>query len=225
MLENNHRDRGLVVVLSGFSGAGKGTIMKHLLRKYEGQYHLSISATTRAKRQGEEEGREYFFKTREEFDQMIEAGEFLEYATFNGNSYGTPRGYVEQLITEGKDVILEIEVQGALQVRKIFPDALLLFVTPPSAEALKQRLLCRGTESDEVVRQRLAISSHEATLMEQYDYLIVNDVLEQAVEEVRNVIQSEHFRTTRNKGKIAQLQKQLSAFAVEPEQERGEMAL
>ena len=128
MLENNHRDRGLVVVLSGFSGAGKGTIMKHLLRKYEGQYHLSISATTRAKRQGEEEGREYFFKTREEFDQMIEAGEFLEYATFNGNSYGTPRGYVEQLITEGKDVILEIEVQGALQVRKIFPDALLLFV-------------------------------------------------------------------------------------------------
>ncbi|MBQ2316631.1 MAG: guanylate kinase, partial [Lachnospiraceae bacterium] len=127
----NHRN-GLIIVLSGFSGAGKGTIMKNLLKNYPDMYHLSISATTRDMRPGEQDGREYFFKTREEFDDMIAKGEFLEYATFNGNSYGTPKAYVEQLASEGKDVILEIEVQGALQVKEIFPEALLLFVTPPS---------------------------------------------------------------------------------------------
>ena len=153
--------KGLVVVLSGFSGAGKGTIMKHLLNKYPGMYNLSISATTRGKRQGEEEGREYFFKTREEFDRMVANNEFLEHATFNGNSYGTPKAYVQKLIDEGKDVILEIEVNGALQVKKIFPDALLLFVTPPSATELKNRLVGRGTETADVVAQRLSISSKE----------------------------------------------------------------
>ncbi len=207
------KTRGLVVVLSGFSGAGKGTIMKHLLKQYEGLYHLSISATTRGKREGEEEGREYFFKTREEFDRMVSEDAFLEYATFNGNSYGTPKAYVEQLVSEGKDVILEIEVKGALQVREQFPDALLLFVTPPSAEALKERLLGRGTESEEVAMQRLAISSQEAQLMEQYDYLIVNDVLERAMEEVHNIIQSEHFRTSRNIESIERVREELQAFA------------
>ena len=111
--------KGMIIVLSGFSGAGKGTIMKNLLKAHPGQYHLSISATTRQKRQGEEDGREYFFKTREEFDQMIADNQLLEYATFNGNSYGTPRSYVEQLVNEGKDVILEIEIQGALQIKKL----------------------------------------------------------------------------------------------------------
>ena len=200
---------GLVVVLSGFSGAGKGTIMKHLLNRYPDDYHLSISATTRPIRTGEEDGREYFFKSREEFDAMIDAGEFLEHATFNGNSYGTPKAYVEQLVREGKDVILEIEVQGALQVRRIFEDALLLFVTPPSAEELKNRLMGRGTETDEVIAQRLAISLEEATLMPQYDYLVVNDDLDQAVEEVHHIIQSEHFSTFRNREVIASIQEQL----------------
>ena len=201
--------KGLVVVLSGFSGAGKGTIMKHLLNKYSGQYHLSISATTREKRTGEEDGREYFFKTREEFDRMIEQGEFLEHATFNGHSYGTPKAYVEKLIGEGKDVILEIDVQGALQVRRIFEDAVLLFVTPPSAEELKNRLLGRGTETDEVIGQRLAISIEESSLMKQYDYLVINDVLEDAVDEVHRIISSEHFATYRNLETISEIQEQL----------------
>lgn len=204
--------QGLVVVLSGFSGAGKGTIMKHLLERYPGSYHLSISATTREMRTGERDGREYFFKTREEFDEMIAAGEFLEYATFNGNSYGTPKAYVEQLTGEGKDVILEIEVQGALQVRKLFPEALLLFVTPPSAGELKHRLVGRGTETDEVIAQRLAISAKESALMPQYDYLIVNDVLDDAVAEVHHIIQSEHFATDRNTEEIADMQEQLKQF-------------
>jgi len=204
---------GLIIVLSGFSGAGKGTIMKNLLKTYPDMYHLSISATTRDMRPGEQDGREYFFKTREEFDAMVANNEFLEHATFNGNSYGTPKAYVEQLAAEGKDVILEIEVQGALQVKKIFPEALLLFVTPPSAETLKERLVGRGTESEEVICQRLAISAKESQLMEQYDYLIVNDVLENSVKEVHDIIQSEHFRTVRNKSAIAQMQNELTIFS------------
>lgn len=125
--------KGMIIVLSGFSGAGKGTIMKNLLKAHPGQYHLSISATTRQKRQGEEDGREYFFKTMEEFDQMIADNQLLEYATFNGNSYGTPRSYVEQLVNEGKDVILEIEIQGALQVKNI----------PGSPASLCDAAICR----------------------------------------------------------------------------------
>ncbi|MDD6550464.1 MAG: guanylate kinase [Lachnospiraceae bacterium] len=205
--------KGLVVVLSGFSGAGKGTIMKHLLNKYPGMYNLSISATTRGKRQGEEDGREYFFKTREEFDQMVEKGELLEHATFNGNSYGTPKAYVQKLIDEGKDVILEIEVNGALQVKKIFPDALLLFVTPPSAAELKNRLVGRGTETPEVVAQRLAISSKESLLMPQYDYLVINDRIEDSVERVHEIIQSAHYATKINGAQIAELQEELKAFS------------
>ena len=205
-------NQGLVIVLSGFSGAGKGTIMKHLLDRYPGSYHLSISATTRPMRTGERDGREYFFKSREEFDRMIADGEFLEYATFNGNSYGTPKAYVEQLTAEGKDVILEIEVQGALQVRQIFPEALLLFVTPPSADELKRRLVGRGTESAEVIAQRLAISAKESVLMPKYDYLIINDVLDEAVAEVHRIIQSEHYATGRNGKAIADMQEQLKQF-------------
>ncbi|MBR1635183.1 MAG: guanylate kinase [Lachnospiraceae bacterium] len=205
-------NQGLVIVLSGFSGAGKGTIMKHLLDRYPGSYHLSISATTRPMRTGERDGREYFFKSREEFDRMIADGEFLEYATFNGNSYGTPKTYVEQLTAEGKDVILEIEVQGALQVRQIFPEALLLFVTPPSADELKRRLVGRGTESAEVIAQRLAISAKESVLMPKYDYLIINDVLDEAVAEVHRIIQSEHYATGRNAKAIADMQEQLKQF-------------
>ena len=204
---------GLITVLSGFSGAGKGTIMKHLLKEYPGQYHLSISATTRQKRLGEEEGREYFFKTREEFDAMAREGEFLEYATFNGNSYGTPRSYVQKLVDEGKDVILEIEVQGALQVKKQFPDSLLLFVMPPSAEVLQERLVGRGTESEDVIRERLAISAKESHLMPRYDYLIINDVLEEAVSEVHGIIQSEHLATKRNLDTILDMQTQVKLFA------------
>ena len=205
--------KGLVVVLSGFSGAGKGTIMKHLLNKYPGMYNLCISATTRGKRQGEEEGREYFFKTREEFDRMVANNEFLEHATFNGNSYGTPKAYVQKLIDEGKDVILEIEVNGALQVKKIFPDALLLFVTPPSATELKNRLVGRGTETADVVAQRLSISSKESLLMPKYDYLVINDQIAESVERVHMIIQSAHYAAKANSAQIAELQEELKAFS------------
>ena len=205
-------DKGLVIVLSGFSGAGKGTIMKHLLDAHPNDYNLSISATTRDIRAGEKDGREYFFKTREEFDAMIENNELLEYATFNGNSYGTPRAYVEQLIQRKKDVILEIEIQGALQVKKMYPDALLLFTMPPSAKELENRLVGRGTETPAVISQRLAISCKESQYMDQYDYLIVNDSLERAVDQVHNIIQAEHFRVDRNSSAIKEMQEQLKMF-------------
>lgn len=205
--------QGMVAVLSGFSGAGKGTIMKHLLDEYPGRYNLSISATTRSPRTGETDGVEYFFKTKEEFEKMIAEDAFLEYASFNGNYYGTPRAYVEELTKEGKDVLLEIEVQGALQVRKIFPDAVLLFVTPPSADALKERLVGRGTETGEEIRNRLDISSRESLLMEKYDYLIVNDDLDEAVQTVHDIIESEGRKCGRNRLNIEEMQKELKKFA------------
>ena len=205
-------DKGLVVVLSGFSGAGKGTIMKHLLEAHPQDYNLSISATTRDMRAGEKEGREYFFKTKEEFEEMIKKGELLEYATFNGNSYGTPRAYVEQLIDRRKDVILEIDTHGALQVKKMYPDALLLFTMPPSAEELKNRLVGRGTETDDVIAQRLAISNTEAEIMDSYDYLIINDSLEKAVDQVHNIIQAEHFKVSRNSKAINEMKNELKMF-------------
>lgn len=204
--------KGLIIVLSGFSGAGKGTIMKHLLHAYPDAYHLSISATTRAPRQGEQDGREYFFCTKKRFDEMIAQGELLEYATFNGNSYGTPRSYVEQLINQGKDVILEIEIQGALQVKKHYPEALLLFVMPPTANDLKERLLGRGTETPDVIAQRLAISSKESQYMSGYDYLVVNDDLKKCVNQVHSIISSEHYKTARNVDTIETIQKDLKKF-------------
>ena len=205
-------DKGLIIVLSGFSGAGKGTIMKHLLEAHPNDYNLSISATTRPIRPSEVDGREYFFKTREEFDSMIANSELLEYATFNGNSYGTPRAYVEKLINEKKDVILEIEIQGALQVKKMYPDALLLFTMPPTAKELENRLVGRGTESPEVIAQRLAISCKESSFMDQYDYLIINDSLEAAVDRVHNIIQAEHYKASRNSLSIEQMRKELKIF-------------
>ncbi len=205
-------DKGLVIVLSGFSGAGKGTIMKHLLEAHPNDYNLSISATTRGMRAGEKDGREYFFKTREEFDEMISNNELLEYATFNGNSYGTPKAYVEQLIERRKDVILEIEIQGALQVKKMYPDALLLFTMPPSAKELENRLVGRGTETPDVISQRLAISCKESEYMDKYDYLIINDSLERAVDQVHNIIQAEHFKVGRNTSAINEMKSQLKMF-------------
>ena len=150
--------------------------------------------------------------TREEFDQMIAEGELLEYATFNGNSYGTPRSYVEKLVNEGKDVILEIEIQGALQVKKLYPEALLLFVMPPSADALKERLVGRGTETPDVIAQRLAISSKESQYMGGYDYLVINDQIEKSVENVHAIISCEHYKTTRNSDTIDMIQQDLKKF-------------
>ena len=159
--------RGILIVVSGFSGAGKGTLMKELMKRYEETYALSVSATTRNPREGEVDGREYFFKTTEEFEKMIAKEELIEYARYVENYYGTPRTYVEQQLEAGKDVILEIEIQGALKVKERFPDTLLLFVTPPSAKELRRRLVGRGTETMEVIESRLARAVEESEYMDQ----------------------------------------------------------
>lgn len=189
----NHQ--GILVVVSGFSGAGKGTLMKELLKRYD-NYALSISATTRTPREGETDGKEYFFVTNEQFEKMRDERKLVEYAQYVNNYYGTPKEYVEQKMAEGKDVILEIEIQGALKVKKRFPDALLLFVTPPSAEELRRRLVGRGTETLEVINARLARAAEEASGMEAYDYLLINDDLDRCVEEMHQLIQLQHRKTS-----------------------------
>ncbi|MDD7635458.1 MAG: guanylate kinase [Clostridiales bacterium] len=206
------RNKGILTVVSGFSGAGKGTIMKELMKKYSEQYALSVSATTRAPRCGETDGVEYFFKSREEFEQMIADEALIEYAQYVGNYYGTPKAYVEEQLNAGKDVILEIEIQGALKVKKRFPDTLLLFVTPPSADELKKRLIGRGTETMDVIESRLARALEEAEGIEEYDYLVINDVLDECVEEVHEIIQNEHYRVSRNIEAINTMRDELKGF-------------
>lgn len=199
-------------MVSGFSGSGKGTIMKELIERYGERYALSVSATTRAPRPGERDGVEYFFKSRAQFEQMIADGELIEYAEYVDNYYGTPRTYVEKQLEAGRDVILEIEIQGALKVREKFPDALLLFVTPPSAEELKRRLIGRGTESMEVIESRLARALEEAEGLEEYDYLIINDVLDVCVKEVHEIISNERCRVSRNAANIKEMREELKGF-------------
>lgn len=201
-------NKGILTVVSGFSGAGKGTIMKRLMEKYD-NYALSVSATTRAPRPGEEEGREYFFRTVEEFEKMIAKEQLIEYAKYVDNYYGTPRAYVEEELEAGKDVILEIEIQGALKVKEKFPETLLLFVTPPSARELKDRLVKRGTESMEVILSRMERAREEAKGMDRYDYLVINDVLEDCVDEVHKIIQGEHRKSFRNMDFIEKMRQEL----------------
>lgn len=205
--------KGILIVLSGFSGSGKGTIMKELMKKYSDRYALSISATTRQPRPGETDGVEYFFKTKEQFEEMIAQDKLIEYARYVENYYGTPKSYVEEQLASGKDVILEIEIQGALKVKEKFPDTVLLFVTPPSADALKERLTGRGTETAEVIASRLSRAVEEAEGIEEYDYLVVNDVLEDCVEEVHTIIQNEHARVPRNIDTINNMRKELKSFS------------
>lgn len=201
-------NKGILTVVSGFSGAGKGTIMKRLMEKYD-NYALSVSATTRAPRPGEAEGREYFFRTVEEFEKMIAKEQLIEYAKYVDNYYGTPRAYVEEELEAGKDVILEIEIQGALKVKEKFPETLLLFVTPPSARELKDRLVKRGTESMEVILSRMERAREEAKGMDRYDYLVINDVLEDCVDEVHKIIQGEHRKSFRNMDFIEKMRQEL----------------
>lgn len=190
--------KGILIVVSGFSGAGKGTLMKELLKNYPGQYMLSVSATTRRPRDGEAHGRDYFFISKEEFEKMIAEDQLIEYARYVDNYYGTPRAYVEQKLEEGKDVILEIEIQGAMKVKETFPETVLLFVTPPTAGELKKRLTGRGTESEDVINSRLRRAVEEAGGMDRYDYLVVNDDLAACTKELHDIIQSEHRRSFRN---------------------------
>ncbi len=187
-------ESGRLIVLSGFTGAGKGTVVKRLISNYPEDYALSISATTRSPRPGEEDGREYFFKTAEEFEEMIGGGELLEYACYVNNYYGTPESYVREQLSLGKNVLLEIEIQGGLQIREKFPDTLLLFVIPPTEEILEQRLRGRGTETEEEIAARLERAVEEADGCEVYDYLIVNDDLDECAETIHRIIQSERRR-------------------------------
>ena len=207
------KNKGILLVLSGFSGSGKGTVMKEIMKKYSDRYALSISATTRSPRQGETDGVEYFFNTREEFEEMIAKDELIEYAQYVSNYYGTPKAYVQEQLNAGKDVILEIEIQGALKIKEKFPDTLLLFMTPPSAEELKKRLIGRGTESMEVIQARLKRAIEEAEGIEKYDYLIINDDLEECVERFHSIVTNEHERVSRNEENIANMRSQLAAFA------------
>lgn len=206
------KKQGTLVVVSGFAGTGKGTVMKELLKRYD-SYALSISATTRNPRPGEVDGREYFFKTTEEFEQMIGENEFVEYACYVGNYYGTPKKYVQEQLAAGKDVILEIEIQGAFNIKSQFPDALLLFIAPPSADVLKERLVGRGTETEDVIEQRLARAVEEARGIENYDYLVVNDDLDECVETVHQVIQSAGWKMSRRVTDMEELKKQISKFS------------
>ena len=205
------KQQGILAVVSGFSGAGKGTLMKALLEKYD-NYALSISATTRKPREGEVHGREYFFMSVDEFEALIANDQLIEHAKYVSNYYGTPRSYVEEKMAEGKDVILEIEIQGALKVKEKFPETLLIFVVPPSAEELKKRLIGRGTETMEVIEQRMNRATEEAEAMDAYDYILVNDDLNKAVESLHNLIQSQHMQARCNEELIKTMKEELAAI-------------
>ena len=204
--------KGILIVISGFSGAGKGTLVKALLEKYD-NYALSVSMTTRQPRPGEREGIEYFFTDREHFEEIIKQDGLVEYATYCDNYYGTPRAYVEEQMAAGKNVILEIEIQGALKIKEKFPESLLIFMTPPSAEELKRRLETRGTESAEVVAKRLARAVEESEGMEAYDYIAVNDKLEECVEEVHHLVEAARRAPVRSQEFIKEIKKELKRFA------------
>lgn len=200
--------KGILIIVSGFSGAGKGTLVKKLIEEYDG-YALSISATTRQPRPGEADGREYFFLQKEQFERKIAENGLIEYATYCDNYYGTPREYVERQLDDGKDVILEIEIQGALKVKKQYGDALLLFVMPPSAEELRRRLVGRGTETAEVIDKRMRRAAQEAEGIEEYDYIVVNDNLETCVRQLHEIISAAHNTPDRNKEFIENIRTEL----------------
>ncbi|HWQ73093.1 MAG TPA: guanylate kinase [Desulfitobacteriaceae bacterium] len=190
-------NQGLLIVLSGPSGAGKGTLCLELLRRQK-SVKFSVSCTTRAPRPGEIEGKSYFFRTHEEFGKMIKNDELLEWAEFCGNFYGTPRFAVKQFLEDGYDVILEIDIQGALQVKKHYPEGVFIFVAPPSISVLSQRIHERGTESEEVIQERLAKAGQEMSYLKEYDYLVVNDEISGGVDKLRSIIVAEKCRVKRN---------------------------
>ena len=204
--------KGILIIISGFSGAGKGTLVKKLLQTYD-NYALSISMTTRQPREGERDGVEYFFRNKEQFEQTIAENGLIEYACYCGNYYGTPKAYVEEQLAAGKDVILEIEIQGALKVKEQFPESLLLFVTPPSAAELERRLVGRGTEKPEVIRRRLARASEESEGMEAYDYIVINDNLDVCVEEVHRLVDAARRAPVRREAFIKEIREELKGFA------------
>lgn len=206
------KHKGILIVVSGFSGAGKGTLMKKLIQEYD-NYALSISATTRAPRPGEEDGREYFFLNRSAFEEKIAENGLIEYACYCDNYYGTPRDYVEKQLEAGKDVILEIEIQGALKIKEQYPTALLLFVMPPSAQELERRLIGRGTETLDVVKKRMNRANEEAQGIENYDYIVVNDDLNECVKQLHEIIKAAHNTPFRNEEFIENIRTELAVLS------------
>lgn len=193
----NFKERGLLIVLSGPSGVGKGTVCRALREEENNNLQYSVSATTRKPREGEAEGVHYFFKSREEFERMIEQKELLEHAEFVGNYYGTPVEWVRETLESGQDVILEIEVQGAFQVKELLPEAVFLFLAPPSLQELRNRLIGRGTESEEVIKQRLLVAREEIELMDAYDYVVTNDEVDKAIDRIKAIVTAEHCKRER----------------------------
>ncbi|MCR4690300.1 MAG: guanylate kinase [Lachnospiraceae bacterium] len=200
--------QGTLIVISGFSGAGKGTVVKKLIEQYD-NYALSVSMTTRAPRPGEVDGVAYHFSTDEEFEKIIAEGGMIEYAGYCGHYYGTPRAFVEEKLAEGKDVILEIEIQGAQKVRRQFPNAVLLFVTAPSAAVLHQRLTGRGTETEDVIRKRMWRAVDESEGIDSYDYIVINDDLEECVKLVHGIVTVSHARPSQNQEFIKTIRQEL----------------
>jgi len=193
----NFKERGLLIVLSGPSGVGKGTVCRVLREEEDNNLQYSVSATTRKPREGEVEGVHYFFKTREQFEDMIEHDQLLEHAEFVGNYYGTPVEWVRETLESGRDVILEIEVQGAFQVKERFPEAVFLFLAPPSLQELRNRLVGRGTESEDVIKQRLLVAREEIELMDAYDYVVTNDEVDKAIDRIKAIVTAEHCKRER----------------------------
>ena len=204
------KHRGTLIVLSGFSGAGKGTVVKELVKKC--QYRISTSWTTRAPRTGEVDGREYHFRTTKEFQELIEKNGFIEWAQYVENYYGTPMAFVEEELEKGNNVILEIEVQGALNIKAQYPNALLLFITTKDAKTLEQRLIGRGTEDMDTIKKRLNRAKEEAKDIEKYEYIIVNDDLEECVEQIHQIVLSENCRMSNQTDFVHKMQEDLASL-------------
>ncbi len=202
-------ERGLLIVLSGPSGVGKGTVRKAIFDSEDNDFQYSISMTTRKMRAGETEGVDYYFRSREEFEELIATGEMLEYAEYVGNYYGTPLSYVQKTLDEGKDVFLEIEVQGAKQVKEKVPDGVFIFLTPPDLSELRSRIVGRGTDAMEVIDERMRVAREEIEMMALYDYAVVNDEVPKAVKRVKEIIATEHFRVNRVIGKYRKMLEEL----------------
>lgn len=202
--------KGLLIVISGFSGVGKGTVVKRLVQDYG--YSLSVSATTRAPREGEVDGRDYYFKSKADFMNLIDYNGFIEWAVYVENYYGTPRAFVEQELAAGHNVILEIEVQGALNIKNQYPDAVLIFLTAPSAAELKSRLIGRGTEDPAVIEKRMKRAAEEAADMDQYEYIVVNDDLDQCVKDVNSIIVAKGCMIEKNMQFMNQMKEELQAL-------------
>lgn len=200
-----YKKRGLLIVLSGPSGVGKGTVRKELFTQPNTNYEYSVSMTTRSPREGEVDGADYFFKTREDFEKLIEANKLLEYAEYVGNYYGTPLDYVNETLDAGRDVFLEIEVVGAAQVRAIAPDGLFIFLAPPSISALEDRLIGRGTETSEVIQSRVRKAREELEMMNLYDYVVENDEVQNACDRINAIVTAEHCRRERVEKRYAQM--------------------